>query len=279
MNSVLLSQSFFFQLPSCQFPPCPRRQPRCIFTNRLCHRTTYVSPLSLSFPFLSRHSLRACVSSVGATVPSNEGVVTEGVVSVINFEDFAEKDWSFLESDDFGSEQDKLKVDHIISAGEIQETSRVMVSVGSEAFLDRLVESSPCGLLLVVHDSLFVLAGIKEKHDKVKCWQGELIYVPDKWAPLDVVFLYFLPAVPFNLGQVFGALAKCFSPGARIVISHPHGREVLEKQRQQYPDVITSDLPEKSTLTEVAAEHCFELTNYVDEPGLYLAALKFVGAS
>jgi hypothetical protein len=88
-----------------------------------------------------------------------------------------------------------------------------MVSVGSEAFLDRLVESSPCGLLLVVHDSLFVLAGIKEKHDKVKCWQGELIYVPDKWAPLDVVFLYFLPAVPFNLGQVFGALAKCFSPG------------------------------------------------------------------
>ena len=67
--------------------------------------------------------------------------------------------------------------------------------------------------------------------------------------------------------------------GARIVISHPQGREVLEKQRQQYPDVISSDLPEKSTLTEVAAEHCFELTNYVDEPGLYLAALKFVGAS
>ncbi|KAK9943900.1 hypothetical protein M0R45_009490 [Rubus argutus] len=176
MNSVLLSQSLFFQLPS---------------------------------------------------FPSNEGVVTEGVVSVINFEDFAEKD---------------------------------------------------C-LLLVVHDSLFVLAGIKEKHDKVKCWQGELIYVPDKWAPLDVVFLYFLPAVPFNLGQVFGALAKCFSPGARVVISHPQGREVLEKQRQQYPDVITSDLPEKSILTEVAAENCFELTNHVDEPGLYLAALKFVGAS
>ncbi|KAK9943902.1 hypothetical protein M0R45_009492 [Rubus argutus] len=120
MNSVLLSQSLFFRLPSCQLLPCPQRQPQCIVTNRLFHQTTYVSPLSLSFPFLSRHSLRACVSSVGATVTSNEGVVTEGVVSVINFEDFAEKDWSFLESDDFGSEQDKLKVDRIISTGEIQ---------------------------------------------------------------------------------------------------------------------------------------------------------------
>lgn len=214
MNSVFSSQSLFFAFPSFQFlVPCPPKQLQCIVTNRVCHRNTYVYPLSLSFPLHSHYSLRASSSPVGATVPSDEGVVTEGVVSVINFQDVAEKDWSFLDSDDFSSEQDKLKVERIISAGEIQETSRVMVSVGSEAFVDQLVESSPCSMLLVVHDSLFVLAGIKEKYDKVKCWQGELIYVPDKWAPLDVVFLYFLPAVPFNHGQVFGAVAKCFSPG------------------------------------------------------------------
>lgn len=66
--------------------------------------------------------------------------------------------------------------------------------------------------------------------------------------------------------------------GARLVISHPQGREVLEQQRQQYPDVVTSDLPEKKTLQEVAAQHSFELTDYVDEPGFYLAVLKFSGA-
>ncbi|XP_050382878.1 uncharacterized protein LOC126799678 [Argentina anserina] len=280
MNLLFSSQFLLFQLPSCQFLlPCPKKQPQCILTNRVCHRNTYISPLSPSFPVLSHHSLRARLAPVGATVPTNEGVVSEGVVSVINFEDVAEKDWSFLDSDDFSSEQDKLKVERIISAGEIKETSRVMVSVGSEAFVDQLVESSPCSMLAVIHDSLFVLAGIKEKYDKVKCWQGELIYAPDMWAPLDVIFLYFLPAVPFNLTQVFGAVAKCFSPGAKLVISHPQGREVLEKQRQQYPDVITSDLPEKSTLEEVAAEHFFKLTDYLDEQGLYLAVLKFVGAN
>ncbi|TQD99070.1 hypothetical protein C1H46_015337 [Malus baccata] len=85
-------------------------------------------------------------------------------------------------------------------------------------------------------------------------------------------------AVPLKLDEVFETLGRCFTPGARLVISHPQGREVLEQQRRQYPDVITSDLPEKSTLEEAAAEHSFELTKFVDEPGFYLAVLKFVGA-
>ena len=165
-------------------------------------------PLSLSSALKSNRPLRAHKSSIGATIPPNEGAV-----SVINFEDFVEKDWSFLDSDNLISREELNKnIDRIISAGEIEETSKVLVSIGSEGFVDQLVDSSKCQLF-VVHDSLFLLAGIKEKYDKVKCWQGELIYVPEKWAPLDVVFLYFLPALSFNLDQVFGALAKLCLPG------------------------------------------------------------------
>ncbi|KAM1096548.1 hypothetical protein TB2_013804 [Malus domestica] len=274
MNSVFSSHSLFVSLPRCQFLPCIQTQPQHVVINRVYRRNHCVPHLSLSFPFIAHQSLHTRQTPFGATAPSNEGVV-----SVINFDDFAEKDWSFLDSGDFSSNQDyNLKIDRIISTGEIEEASRVMVSIGSEGFVDRLVESSPCSLLLVVHDSLFVLAGIKEKYDKVKCWQGELIYVPDKWAPLDVVFLYCLPAVPLKLDEVFKTLARCFTQGARLVISHPQGREVLEQQRRQYPDVVTSDLPEKSTLEEAATEHSFELTEYVDEPCFYLAVLKFVGA-
>lgn len=49
---------------------------------------------------------------------------------------------------------------------------------------------------------------------------------------------------------------------------------MLEKQRQQYRDVIVSELPEKLTLEKVAARHCFELVEFVDDPGFYLAVLK-----
>jgi hypothetical protein len=60
-----------------------------------------------------------------------------------------------------------------------------------------------------------------------------------------------------------------------VVISHPQGREVLKQQQQQHPDVIISDLPDKMTLQKVTADHSFDMVKFVDEPGFYLAVLKF----
>ncbi|KAK9160054.1 hypothetical protein Syun_006395 [Stephania yunnanensis] len=193
-------------------------------------------------------------------------------ISVLDFEEFVEKDWSFLECDALHALESRSR---IISAGEVGAGSRVLVSIGSEEFVDGLVGCCRLGLLLVVHDSLFVLAGIKERYDGVKCWQGEIVYVPDKWAPFDAVFLWFLPALPFELDRIMGALARICSSGARVVISHPQGREVLNQQRKDNPEVVVSDLPDKETLKKVAANNSFALTEYIDEKGFYLAVLKF----
>ncbi|KFK37039.1 hypothetical protein AALP_AA4G204500 [Arabis alpina] len=204
------------------------------------------------------------------SVSSSSTSPPEETVSMI---DFNEKDWSFLESMEVDSTEHTEKIEKIIKAGEITDSSRVLVSFSSEAFIDRLVESSPTQLLLIVHDSLFVLACVKEKYDKVKCWQGELIYVPEKWSPLDVVFLYFLPGLAFDLDDVFKILSQRCSSGARVVISHPQGREGLKLQKE-FSDVVVSDLPDDSTLKNVAKKHSFEVTQFVDEQGFYLAVLK-----
>lgn len=63
-----------------------------------------------------------------------------------------------------------------------------------------------------------------------------------------------------------------------MVISHPQGREALQKQRKQFPDVLVSDLPDQMTLQKVAANHCCEIDNFVDESGFYLVVLKFCKA-
>lgn len=215
-------------------------------------------------------NLQSCCNAIASS--------SDGTVSVINFEDVMEKDWSFLEYSD-SSEEHKQKIDEIISAGEITETSKVLIAISSDEFVDRVVDSSNCKQLLVIHDSLFMLACIKEKYDKVKCWQGELIYVPEKWTPFDVVFLYFLPALPFELGQILEALRKRCLPGARVVISHPQGRQMAEEQQKQYPDVVVSNLPEKMLLQNVAADHSIEVVKFVDEPDFYLAILKFEAES
>ncbi|XP_019052227.1 PREDICTED: uncharacterized protein LOC104591314 [Nelumbo nucifera] len=64
--------------------------------------------------------------------------------------------------------------------------------------------------------------------------------------------------------------------GASLVISYSQGREVVEKQRQQYSDVVISDLPDRLTLKKVAANHSFEIAKFEDEPGFYFAVLKYI---
>ncbi|GMP92162.1 hypothetical protein CsSME_00042503 [Camellia sinensis var. sinensis] len=262
MNSIILPHSPLFRPPLLH--PQSNNNDHLWLSSSSSSTASSSPSRSISTSIISSshyHRLSSiAAAAAAATGPSNEGAISLG--------DFVEKDWSFLDTNS--------DANRIISAGEIEESSRVLVWIGSQGFVEQLVDSSPpLQLLLVVHDSLLVLASIKEKYDTVKCWQGELIYVPHKWAPFDVFFLYFLPALPFQLHLLFQSLAKHCLPGARIVMSHPQGREVAEKQRQQFPEVVISDLPDEMTLQKVAADHSFQMTEFVDEPALYLAVFKF----
>ncbi|KAH1045905.1 hypothetical protein J1N35_036689, partial [Gossypium stocksii] len=82
--------------------------------------------------------------------------------------------------------------------------------------------------------------GIKEKYDEVKCWQGELIYVPEKWTPFDVIFLYFLPALPFELDQIFAALAKRCSSGVKAKVATVEQASIKTAQNVEAPIAIVT---------------------------------------
>lgn len=266
MNILRFTSSFVpVKPPSLVQPPCFSSLPTSTF---VYYPKIHVCSLhSIKFP---PNPSRVHQLPTNATDPSNQGTA-----SVVEFEEFVEKDWSFLDFDDASGDGERMqRIGRIISAGNIKETSKVLVSIGSEAFVDRIVHSSPCEQLLVVHDSLLILACIKEGHDKVKCWQGELIDLPEKWTDFDVVYLYFLPALSSELDHVLAALAKRCLPGARVVISHPDGKGVVEELKQQYPDVVVSDLPKKTTLQNTAANHSLEVVEFVDEPEFYLAVMR-----
>lgn len=270
MNSILPGSVYLWlNQPRFQSTRHCHMRPISSYQSHRYTRSFLASPLSSLKPFSSVK--QACNAQLSAT---SSDLSNEGAIPVMDFDDFVEKDYSFLEIDTTNSEAEHIrKTNQIISAAEIGESSRILISTASEEFVDRVVEFSSYDQLLIVHDSLLTLACIKEKYDKVKCWQGELIFVPEKWAPFDSVFLYFLPALPFQLSEVFGTLAKYCSPGARVVISHLQGRQVLEQQRNDYPDVVVSSLPDKTTLTNVAADHSFKMSEFVDEPDFFLAVL------
>ena len=70
-------------------------------------------------------------------------------------------------------------------------------------------------------------------------------------------------------------MSKMDCTGARVIISHPQGREVLQQQRKQHQDVVISDLPDKMTLQKAGTIHSFEIAELLDEPEFYLAVLQF----
>jgi len=185
MNSISLGS---FILTPCKFRPFLQTKHQPIF------HTLSPIPLTQKPTFL-----RATDSNIDAPISLPEGA------SFVSIPEIIEKDWSVLDC------AEHRTTDRIIASGNIEQSSRVLVSTGSEDFVDSLAGLTPS--VFVVHDSLLTLACIKEKYDRVKCWQGEIIYVPEKWAPFDAVFLYFLPALPFKLHQILESLAGKCAPG------------------------------------------------------------------
>ncbi|XP_020104095.1 uncharacterized protein LOC109721088 [Ananas comosus] len=161
-------------------------------------------------------------------------------MAIVEGHDLVESDWSFLDPPD-----------------------------------DALVESAgPCELLVAVHESLFALAMIKEAHDRVRCWQGGAAAVPEKFAPFDAVFVCYFPGMGLSIAELLESLAPRCSPGARVVICFDQGRQVVEQHWQQYPDMVTADLPDKALLEKAATENSYQITEFVDEPNFYLAVLR-----
>lgn len=133
-------------------------------------------------------------------------------ISAVHFEELVEKDWSFLDpSSDEGGRASKA--DRIIAAGDVGEESKVLACFPTATFIDRLVETRPCGLLIATHESLFLLAEIKEKHDAVRCWQGGVEAVPERFSPLNAAFICYFPAMGVPIGQLLESLARRCSPG------------------------------------------------------------------
>lgn len=194
MNSSSLA-SFTLTPPQCNFRLSFQTKPKPNFHYpRLTSTSISLKPKSNFTIFLQSTDSNSPVS-----FPDENA-------SYVPVEEIIDKDWSVLE-------YTGPNIDRIISAGKLDENSRVLISTGSEEFVDCLVGSSKFKSLLVLHDSLLILALIIEKYDNIKCWQGEVTIVPHKWAPFDAVFLYFLPALPFKLEDVLGSLAPKSSPG------------------------------------------------------------------
>nr|CAB3501488.1 unnamed protein product [Digitaria exilis] len=218
------------------------------------------------------------VTLTPATAAPRLAAVPDGVAIA----DVVEKDWSFLESAGGGLQR-------ALAAGALSPSSRVLAVTPTAAFVGALLASTPCDLLVAAHESLYVLAGVKEEHDEVRCFHlegggggrggGVVEAVPERFNDFDVVFVCYFPGMGISAAALLKSLAKRCSKGetrAKIVM-FLEDRQNFEQHRREHPDVVTSDLPNKSSLEKASSGNKYEIIDFVDEPTLYLAVLQFQG--
>uniref|UniRef100_A0A0D9VRG7 Uncharacterized protein n=1 Tax=Leersia perrieri TaxID=77586 RepID=A0A0D9VRG7_9ORYZ len=241
--------------------PTPRPRPQSRPIN-----PGFPKPLRLT---LARAPPSRRAAPVAAAVP--DGVAVADVV---------ERDWSFLDASAAGA----TGLARALEAGALSPASRVLAVTPAPSFVDALLSGTPCELLVAAHESLYVLAGIKEEHDEVRCFHlegggggrggGVVEAVPERFDAFDAVFVCYFPGMGVSAAALVKSLAKRCSKGARVVIFLDQGRQNLEQHRREHPEVVTSDLPNRTSLEKAIAGSKFEIVEFVDETALYLAVLQ-----
>eukprot|EP00252_Welwitschia_mirabilis_P018244 TRINITY_DN40541_c0_g1_i1.p1 TRINITY_DN40541_c0_g1~~TRINITY_DN40541_c0_g1_i1.p1 ORF type:complete len:262 (+),score=24.73 TRINITY_DN40541_c0_g1_i1:113-898(+) len=180
-----------------------------------------------------------------------------------------ERDWSFLER---SCRNLNWKIKRVVEAGKVEKSSKVVVAMGTLQFVEYLVSKEPSAVS-VYHYSLLQLADIKEKHDSIRCKQGDITNISSSWPSLDVVFINYLSALKHPLPNVLQAVIPRCSPGARLVVSDIQGRNQLMENKTRNPDIIIGDLPDQLEMETFLQRHNLHLMSFSDEPDFYLAEL------
>jgi hypothetical protein len=58
----------------------------------------------------------------------------------------------------------------MLTAGVLMPASQVLAVTPTTSFVGAMLKSSPCELLVATHELFYVLAGVKEEHDEVRCF-------------------------------------------------------------------------------------------------------------
>ena len=113
-----------------------------------------------------------------------------------------------------------------------------------------------------------MLANLKTKFPQVETY---LMDVKDLPLPDNSINVAFLNAVWPNIGDKPAALKtlkKILKPHGRMIISHPEGKEFVDKLSQAMPFPL-DPLPNKISLKRLLKKYGFILQIYIDEPKLY----------
>lgn len=114
-----------------------------------------------------------------------------------------------------------------------------------------------------------MLAHLQEQYPYAKTIASDVrdLTLPDQ--SIDVVFLNACYPNIVDKPRSFDKISRMMKRGGRMVISHPMGKSFIELLKGKSPFPL-DDFPEKSEAEILLDPYGFDITDFVDEPKLYV---------
>lgn len=109
----------------------------------------------------------------------------------------------------------------------------------------------------------------------VRTWEGDVADLPGaQFQGASALFLNAVFGNVFDQRSVLLAAATKLPPTAHIVISHPLGREWLDRLHIESPETVPHVLPDQPTLERMIVDLPLSIVSFVDEADFYMVVLQ-----
>jgi len=114
-----------------------------------------------------------------------------------------------------------------------------------------------------------MLAHLQKQYPYAKTIVSDIrdLVLPDQ--SIDVVFLNACYPNIVDKPTSFDNISRMMKRGGRMVISHPMGRSFIDSLKEKSPFPL-DDFPERSEAETLLKPYGFDITDFVDEPKLYI---------
>jgi SAM-dependent methyltransferase len=159
----------------------------------------------------------------------------------------------------------------IVAAAALAPAARVLDVGSGVGVLIRHLQAGGASHIVACDLSEQMLANARERHgDAIEYYLGDIIDFPGGTEPFDAVFFN---AVFGNVYDPYGALSRAralLRVGGKVILSHPMGRAWHTRLREQNPEMVPRDLPDREETERLFERTRFDLRTAIDEPDIYL---------